>query len=370
MTSKKVRILQYIGNLNIGGSQAMIMELYRNIDRDKIQFDFIVDKKNDLYFADEIRKMGGYIHILPNYIGKNHLEFKKAWNNFFIEHPEYKVIHAHVRSTASIVLKIAKKHGLSTISHSHSTSNGKGISSLVKKVYQYRIRYIADYFMGCSKDSAIWLFGKKIANSNKCFILNNAINTEKFLFNMKIRDQMRKNLNIEDKFVIGHVGRFVTPKNHSFIIDVFNVLQKKNKEAFLLLVGDSSTIKDEIIAKIKSLGIKDKVLVLSDRNDVHELLQAMDTFFMPSLYEGLPVTLIEAQAAGLPVVISDNITDEVMLTPLIEKLSLDRKLDVWVNKLNMKKNIKRKNMKKEIVKAGYDIEKNVLWLTKFYLDIE
>lgn len=367
---KQIRILQYVSSLNIGGSQTMIMELYRNIDRKKIQFDFVVDKKNDIFFKKEIESLGGKVYFLPNYTGKNHFQYKKAWNDFFKEHKEYKVIHSHVRSTASIVLKIAKKHGLKTISHSHNTSNGTGLASLVKRIYQYKIRFVADYFIGCSKDACRWLFGKKIANSNRCSVLNNSIYTEKFLYNVDIRKKIRRELNIENKFVIGHVGRFAIPKNHTFLLDIFYELQLKNKDAFLLLVGDNSNLKGEIEKKIYDLKLNDKVLILTNRNDVNELLQAMDVFVMPSLYEGLPVTLIEAQASSLPIVMSDNITDEAIITNLVSKFSLDDSKNIWVKKITELKKFKRYNTKDDIESAGYDISKNVKWLTKFYQKLE
>lgn len=366
MTKKTIRILEYIGNLNVGGSQTMIMELYRNIDRKKIQFDFIVDKKNDIFFKSEIEKLGGKVYFLPNYTGKNHFEYKKAWNDFFLEHKEYKIIHSHVRSTASIVLRIAKKHGLTTISHSHSTSNGKGFAALVKKFFQYQIRYVADYFVGCSKDSCVWLFGKKTSESSKCFVLNNSIHTAKYLYDENLRNEVRKKFNLDDKFVIGHVGRFIIPKNHDFLLDVFYELQKRQDNSFLLLVGDDSSKRHEIEKKIDSLGLNDKVLILSNRSDVNELLQAMDVFIMPSIYEGLPVTLIEAQASGIPIIMSQNITDEAIITNLVTKISLEESLEVWVQKILEQNKISRVNTKKEIVLSGYDINKNVKWLESFY----
>jgi len=365
---KQIRILQYVGSLNIGGSQTMIMELYRNIDKKKIQFDFIIDKDEN-YFQKEIESLGGRVYVLPSYTGINHFLYKKAWNEFFKNHTEYKIIHSHVRSTASIVLKIAKKNGLVTISHSHSTSNGKGISSFVKKIYQYKIRYIADYFIGCSKDSCIWLFGKKVTKSNKCFVLNNSIYTDKFLYNSVVREKVRKEFNLENKFIIGTVGRFVASKNHIFLLNVFDELQKKQENAFLLLIGDESELKNELIENVKKLKLNDKVLFLSNRSDVYELLQAMDVFLMPSLYEGLPVTLIEAQASGLPIIMSDTITDEAIITNLVTKLSLQENIQVWISKIKEFESFKRYNTKKEIQKSGYDISKNVNWLTEFYLKL-
>ena len=211
---KCIRILHMIGSLDIGGSQAMVMNLYRNIEREKIQFDFIVDSPNEQYFVDEIKQLGGKIYSMPKFKGTNLFEMKTKWDRFFIEHPEYKILHSHVRSYASIYLPIAKKHGLKTIIHSHSTSNGKGFSALVKAVMQYPLRYQADYFFGCSKEAGVWLFGSKVANSDRFYILKNGIDINRFLFNKNKRKKIREQLKVSDStLVIGHVGRFNKAKN-------------------------------------------------------------------------------------------------------------------------------------------------------------
>ena len=162
---KKIRILHVLGSLNMGGAETLIMNLYRNIDRDKIQFDFVVHTNKIGLYEDEIKELGGKIYRIQRYKGINHFSYKKEWNNFFEEHKEYKIIHGHMRSTASIYLKIAKKYGRITIAHSHNTSNGHGFSSLVKKILQYNIRNVSDYFMGCSYEANKRLFGKTCLNT-------------------------------------------------------------------------------------------------------------------------------------------------------------------------------------------------------------
>lgn len=321
--NKPIRILHVFGRLNRGGAEMMIMTLYRNIDRTKVQFDFIVHANEKCAFEDEVRFLGGNIYKVPRYNGKNHFQYKKAWNEFFQNHPEYKIIHGHIRSTASIYLKIAKKLGLITIAHSHNTSSGGGFSAVVKNILQYPIRSIADYLFACSRAAGEWLYGKRACKGDNFFILNNAIDTEKFIFNEETRLKKRKELQIEDKFVIGHVGRFHPQKNHYFLIDIFKEIYNINKNSVLLLIGDGD-LKKSIQEKVEDLGLSNNVVFTGVRPNVPELLQAMDVFLFPSLYEGLPVALIEAQAAGLPCIVSDKITTDTKITDLISFVPLTK----------------------------------------------
>lgn len=327
-----IRVLQVLGGLNRGGAETMVMNLYRNIDRNKIQFDFIKHTESKCAYDDEIKELGGRIYSIPKYKVYNHFQYKKAWNNFFKKHPEYKIIHGHVRSTATIYLKIAKKYGLYAIAHSHSTSSGKGIKAIIKNMLQFRIRYITDYFMGCSKEANEWLYGKKIANSEKCIILHNAIDVEKYTYNEDIRNKLRKELNIkEDEMVVGNIGRFSYMKNHKFLIDIFEKLCK-TENCKLLLVGDGE-LKNDIQNIVKNKHLESKVIFTGVRSDVNEILQAMDIFVMPSIFEGLPVTLIEAQASGVPSLITNIITKEVDITPLIYRENLKNEPLIWANKI-------------------------------------
>lgn len=363
-----IRILQYIGSLNIGGSQTMIMNYYRNIDRSKIQFDFIVDRKNDTFFVSEIESMGGRIYYLDYLKGYNIINFKKQWNLFFKKHPEYKVIHCHVRSVASIVLKIAKKHGLRTLCHSHSTSNGKGIKSLMKWFLQKKIPKYSDYLLACSEESAIWLYGENNYKNNNCVIINNAIDTKKFLYNENIRNSVRKKIDLENKKIIIQVGRFVDVKNYFYTIELFSKLLKTNSDYFLLLVGNGP-LKQTMTNKIQILGLENDAQILENRNDVNELLQASDVYLMPSIFEGLPLSLVEAQAASLPCIISKNISGGKIIKELIYDLDINNNYDEWMEKIKEVSDLKRKNRLREIEKSGFDIDKNVDKLINIYLEL-
>lgn len=358
-----IRILHMIGSLNVGGSQTMIMNIYRKINRNEIQFDFIIDRPNELYFAEEIKELGGRIYILPTFNGKNIFEIRKSWNGFLTEHTEYKILHSHVRSYASIFIPVAKRHGLKTIIHSHSTSNGKGLSSIGKQILQYPLRYQADYFFGCSRIAGEWLFGNKVVNSDKYFMLQNAVDLDLFSSN-KNRDSLRKELGIENEIVFGHVGRFHESKNHKFLISLFNDLRKIYPNSKLLLVGDGS-LRNEIESQINEMQLNDSVILAGQHKNVYDYLSVMDCFIFPSNWEGLPVTVVEAQASGLECYISSTITQDVNVSKYVHYLPIDKGISIWTDELK-KCNFKRIDVKEDIIKAGFDINESSRKLVEFY----
>lgn len=362
-----IKILHVLGALNRGGAETMVMNIYRNIDRSKIQFDFMIHTNEKCDYNDEITKLGGKIYSVPRYTGKNHFKYKKAWNAFFNSHPEYKIIHGHMRSTAAIYLKIAKKHGLITIAHSHSTaSRGNKIEQIIKNIMQFPIRYIADYLFACSDEAGKWLFGKKAIKKDNYRVIKNAIDIPKYTFNQAKRNEMRKVLGIEDKFVVGHVGSFTYPKNHKFLIDVFYQVQKQKENSVLLLLGDGE-LRPQIEKQINSLKINDKVILTGAVSNVNDYLQAMDVFVFPSIFEGLGMAVIEAQAAGLPCIVSSIIPKSALITNLIEKVYLKEKQEVWINEIFKYVRYPKGNTYQKIKNAGYYIRDTVKWLERFYL---
>lgn len=321
-----IRIVHNIASLHLGGSQAFVMNMYRNIDRSKVQFDFVVTPETKEGFYDEITNLGGKIFSCPRYKGTNHIQYNKWWDDFFNEHPEYKVIHGHVRSTASIYLKIAKRHGLVTIAHSHSTSNGNGISAIVKRIMQLPIRKQADYLFACSDKAGKWLYGEKAITQQNYYMIPNGVDLKRFEFDVNKRNQMRMTLGIKkDMMILGHIGRLSTPKNHKFLLNVFNKYHKINSNSKLLLVGDGELF-DCIKEHIDKLNIGDAVIMTGSKLNTEDYYQVMDIFVFPSLWEGLPVSVVEAQANGLQCLISDVITHDVDLTDLIQYLPLDEEL--------------------------------------------
>ncbi len=360
------RVLQVFSCLDRGGAETLIMNIYREIDKTKVQFDFVVHTEKEQAYAKEILDMGGKIYYCPRYKVVNHFKYVKWWKEFFKEHPEYKVVHGHMYSTAAIYLKVARKFNKIAIAHSHSTSSGKGFSARVKDFIQYFLRFNADYFFGCSKEAGEWLFGKKVVQSNKYFMLNNAINLQNFIFTQDYREEIRKEFNVsENKKIIGHVGRFCEPKNHDFLIEIFSEIHKKDQDAILMLVGDGE-LREQIEQKVKEYNLSDCVIFTGVRSDVNKMLSAFDLFLFPSWFEGLPVTVVEAQANGLPCILSDTITKDVNLSELVDYFPLNKSAEDWAN-FSLGKVCKRVDVLNKIQQAGFDIQTTTNWLQEFYL---
>lgn len=360
-----VRILHMIGSMNIGGSQTMILNLYRAIDREKVQFDFVLDHHEERALASQFEALGARIYSVPTFTGKNINQVLQAWNTFFEEHPEYKILHSHVRSYASLYLPIARKHGLKTIIHSHSTSNGSGIKALVKKTLQYPLRYLADYYFSCSEEAGRWLFGSKTVTSEKHYVVRNAIDARAYRYDPLVREQYIAQLGLTGKYVYAHVGRFHPAKNHEFLLRVFKKISEKNPDAHLMLVGDGD-LRSEIETQIAQLALTDRVLLLGNRHDISGVLQAADCFLFPSKWEGLGIVAVEAQAAGLPCICSDQVPRLVHVMPSCQFLALEEEL--WVQAA-LQASRERTDAYEQIVGAGYDVFTTAEWLYAFYQEL-
>jgi glycosyltransferase involved in cell wall biosynthesis len=368
-SSLPIRILHVFGKLNTNGAETMVINLYRKLDRTQIQFDFIVHTHEDCYYDQEILELGGKIHRIERFTGKNLFRYISAWKQFFALHPEYLIVHSHVRSTAALLLKAAKSAGRVTIAHSHSISNGTGLDAIVKKIFQYPIRHIGDFLFACSTPAGKWLYGEKTFQNGKGIVLKNAINLGKFIFNHDTRKEYREQLNLTNKFVIGHVGRFDYPKNHIFLLDIFAEIYKQNQNTVLLLVGVGDLM-SAMKEKVEALGLKEAVRFLGARNDVPELMQAIDVFLFPSLYEGLGIVAIEAQAASLPTIVSDQVPSEIQVTELVQFLPLKRSALDWANVvLENQQADRNKRTQYELAEAGYDIDQSVKLIENFYLSL-
>ena len=361
-----IRILHMIGSLNIGGSQSMVINLHKAVDRSKVQFDYVVDHPDQLYYAETIKQLGGKVFELPTFKGTNFVEIRKAWKTFFREHPEYKILHSHVRSYASLYLPIARKAGLKTIIHSHSTSNGKGIASVVKRIMQYPLRFQADHFFACSKEAGAWLFGKKVVDSEKFHILQNAIDVEKYRFNQEIRDEYREKLGLGNKKTFIHVGRFHPAKNHTFLVNLFAEIHKKDGNTILLLAGDGE-LRPAIEKQIDDLNIQDSVILLGSRSDVPNLLQTADCFLFPSVWEGFGMVAVEAQAAGVPCICSMGIPKSVSVVPDLCHFVSTENIQQWAD-LAYKTQPFFADTSEFIKNADFDIKTTAEQLTTFYLN--
>lgn len=346
-----------------GGLETIIMNTYRIIDREKIQFDFVMHTTDKTHYSAEIETLGGRIYSVPAYTVKNHAAYVRAWNCFFREHPEYKIVHGHMRSTASIYLPIAKKYGCTTISHSHSTSSGKGFSALVKDILQKRIK--ADYYLACSLPAGEWLFGKKRCSMPNFKVVPNGIDGKKFSFSEEKRERIRGELGLDGKFAIGNVSRLIKAKNHLFLLDIIKELKPLVPNAVLVLVGDGEE-RENIEKRIKELGIEDDVIMTGVRGDIGDILCAFDVFLFPSIFEGFGNAVTEAQASGLKCIVSDTVPEEVRITPLVEFCPINEGVGVWIEKLKNVKTENREKYSEQIIEGGYDVTSIAEWYTEFY----
>lgn len=351
-----IKVLHVVSSMNRGGLETFIMNLYRNIDRSKVRFDFLVHTDKNAAFDEEIHSLGGKIFSIPS---REHglLKNRKALNDFFRVHSEYKVIHQHVSSLSYVEpLKAAKKYKVPVrIVHSHSTrQGGSSLHKYLHKWNQFFVKSYATHYFACSDLAAKWLYGEKQYRAGDFTLINNGIDTEKFMFNEETRKIVRKELEVDNKFVLGHIGRFMYPKNHEFLIDIFKDFHEKEPNSILLLVGDGG-LRDKIEEKVNYLGLQNSVIFTGIRYDIPYLLQAMDVFIMPSHYEGFPVTLVEAQASGVLCFVSDNITKQVSITNLINYISLKSTSNDWANIVFEKSNTyKRRDFTQLVKKNGFD----------------
>lgn len=343
----------------------MIMSLYRIIDREQFQFDFAVnDSEREYDYEQEIQRLGGKVYRLPALSLKNFKRYKACWLDLLQSHPEWKIVHIHHTSTAPVSITVAKKAGRVTIAHSHTAGSDGSLKSRLKVASRYPVRYLADYLLACSGPAARWMFGSK---SRDTVVLNNAIDVESFLPDKKVRDHVRDEMGFKPgQKVIGHVGRFMEVKNHAFMLGVLQALVKKDPGVAMVLVGDGP-LKEKILAQAERIGVANNLVCTGVRSDISELMQAMDAFIFPSLHEGLPVTLVEAQASGLACLVSDTVSQDVKLTESIEFMSLNVSADRWAERLlEICAQRQRPNNRHALSAAGYDVKDNAKWLENFY----
>ena len=366
--NEPIVVAQIMGKWLGGGVESVIMNYYRNIDRNKVQFDFICDSDSTDIPYDEINKLGGKVILVPPYqkIFAYIRELKKI---FRIN--KYKIVHSNINTLSVFPLYAAWRAKIPIrIAHSHSTSNNKEWKKhIIKNMLKPFSKMYATNYFACSEYAAKWLFGDKKFNDGKVTIINNAVDLEMFKYNKEIRRQKRNELNIDDKaLVIGHIGRFVSQKNHTFLIDVFNEIRKANKNSILILIGQGPKV-DEIKNKVKELNIEKSVLFLGQRKDVSELYQAFDVLILPSLYEGLPVVGIEAQATGNLCYFSNNMTKETKILDSTVFMSLNEGPSEWARCiLKSEKEYKKYNTTKEISDHGFNIKKEAKKIEQIYLE--
>lgn len=343
--------------------------LYNNCTRiNSIDFDFIIIKREyDGILEKGLLEKGYKIFKVPR-ITKNPFKYFKEVKAI-LKKGNYDIVHAHLGYKAFPVLICAKRCGIKVrIVHSHLAEIPQGfLGKIIRKIStSLAVRYSTD-LAACGVDAAKWMWGEKRFENSQVKVLNNAIDTNEYSFSMEDRQKYRKELNLESKFVVGNVGRLSDQKNQIRLLSIFKKLCEFKPESVLLLIGDGER-EEEIRNEITNLKLTEKVLMLGARNDIPQLLSSLDIFVFPSIYEGLPFSLIEAQCNGLQIISSDAVSKYVEVTELVSFISLDETDDKWAEKI-MSVNTQRLDNAKEIVKnAGYDLDKEAVALKKFYED--
>ena len=359
-----IRVLQVVTYMGRGGLETMLMNYYRHIDHSKVQFDFLTHREFDGDYDKEIKDLGGNVYHLSN-LNPLSTSYKKSLNDFFENHPEYKIVHSHLDCMAGIPLKYAKlNHVPLRIAHAHNSNQTKDLKYLVKLFYKRNIKKNANYLFACGDEAGKWMF-----NTNNFKVLNNAINARDYTFNINIRNDKRKEFCIsDDSILVGHVGRFFPQKNHEFLIDIFYEIHKMDKNTELLLFGDGP-LRQNIEIKVKNLKLESNVKFMGIKQNINEYMQAMDIFLLPSFYEGLPVVGVEAQTSGLSCIFSTNVTEEAKLIEDTIYIDLDKGAKYWAEQALQFKETQRKDKSSLIAERGFDIKKEARKLQNYYLNL-
>lgn len=369
--SEPLRVLQCVNIMDRAGLETMLMNYYRKIDCRKVQFDFMVHRQDEGAYDEEIKEMGGRIfhapRLMPNQFIRHHYSVKSI-----ISSEQYPIVHSHIDSMSFFPLLAAKQaHTPVRIAHSHSSGVTKDVKKPIKELARFGVRKVANHYWACGNKAGLYLFGEKRWNSPKSKIIRNAIDTKKFEYNEVARKQVRSELNIPpDAIVVGHVGRFELVKNQAYLVQMFAEFQKKVRGAVLMLVGDGAQ-RERVEREASRLCGENNVIFTGTRPDIDRLMQAMDLFVMPSLFEGLPMTAVEAQASGLPVLLSDRISQEAAILSNVRFSSIEESPARWVDKmLQMLQTVpKRKLAAHDVQLAGFDISDNAMMLQETYVTL-
>ena len=361
-----IRILQSVSNMDRGGIETMLMNFYRNVDREKVQFDFLANKPAPGDYDEEIRSLGGRIFISPGFMSYG--KYLAYMTKLFAEHPEYRIIHTHNGSLMLYALRSAKKNKIPVrIAHAHATAVPFGWKNELKKLMRPMIKYAATDYWGCSDAAGRFYFSKKYWD-RRHELIHNAINVGDFAFNENARKTLREKYGLGDKFVLGHVGRLTPQKNQKKILDIFAVMHKKNPNTHLVMVG-TGELEKMMKDHTAELGVTEHVTYTGVQTNVNEWYSVFDVFIMTSINEGLPVVAVEAQAADLPCVISDAITPEVKATENVKFLGLYDDPEVWADHILDIKPRARTDQAAALAASGYDIRTEAKRMQELYLKL-
>lgn len=422
--SEPIRVLHVLGGVGLGGAESRIMDLYRQMDRSEIQFDFLIHsnamnymhsnavnhmhsstanhmhsgagnhmhssageagkapEKRKKYFAeaagdnlpgrkpefydDEIRRLGGHIYVLPKFKVYNYFTYKRAVKSFFARHHEFQVVQGHMTSTAGIYLPVAHEYGVPiTVAHSRNAGVVKGLKGAATKFFRRNLIKKADYCFACSELAGEDVFGRDAMRQGKVKIIHNAVDVDRFTYDPRKRAKVREELGLGEKLTLGHVGRFNYQKNHPYLIDIFAALCENRTDAVLLLLGEGPD-QESIREKCRLLGIENKVRFLGNQKHPEDYYQAMDIFLLPSFFEGLPGVLVEAQAAGLKCLVSDTVTREAQATDLVTYLSIERPAGEWAKRIQTEAGYERQDTCQTMRDAGFDVKTQAEGYRLFY----
>lgn len=367
-SKEPIRVAQIMGKWLGGGVEAVVMNYYRHIDRTKIQFDFVCDDDSTNIPYEEIESMGGKVILIPPY--QKAFQYQKQLRQI-LKQSNYEIVHSHINTLSVFSLFAAKCANVPVrIAHSHSTTNKKEKKkNLMKQLLRPFSKLFATNYMCCSELAGRWLFGNREYDKENVYLLNNAIDLDKFKYDQVVRKEVRQDLNInEDTLVIGHIGRFVEQKNHNFLIDIFKEVYKKNNDSILLLAGQGPKI-EEIKEKVRAYNLQDNVVFLGQRSDANRLYQAFDVFLLPSLYEGLPVVGVEAQATGLLCLLSNDMTKETKVLESTQFLPLTITSCDWSDILLNNYKIKRYSNINKFTEMGFNIKTEASKLANMYCNL-
>lgn len=364
-----LHVLHVFGKLNRGGAESRVMDLYRNMDCTKVQFDFMQHTTRVCDFQPEIEQLGGKVYHVPPFRFWNYFFYCKAWKEFIKKHPEIRIVHGHMTSTASIYLPIAHKKGVFTIAHSRNAGVDKGIKGKLTKFLRRNLKEKCDRCFACSKLAGEAVFGKEAMEQGNVTIIPNAIDAARFTFDPEVRKQKREELHIQpQEFLIGEVGRFDPQKNQKYAVEILAECRKKNFSAKLILIGEGPLM-ENVRQQVEELRLQEYVIFTGLQKNVVPFYQAMDFFLLPSFYEGLPGVAVEAQASGLRGILSDAITTETAMTSLMEFRSVQEPARVWADRIMACGHYERQNMLKQMQETGFDVKNLANRLQDFYLRV-
>ena len=365
-----LRVLHSVSNMARAGIETMLMNYYREMDRSRIQFDFLANKPVPGEYDEEIRSMGGRVFVSPGLNPMHFPRYRRYMAELLHENPDIRIVHAHNEAMGYYALQSAKDAGVRVrIAHAHNTRIIRDYKYPLKLACKQLLPGAATDCWSCGRDAGIYYYGEKRWNASG-FILRNAVDVQRFGFEPEIRERRRALLGVQDCFVIGHVGRFNVQKNHSRLLDIFAETAGKVPDARLILIG-TGELEQAVKEKARDIGILDRMIIPGQIEDVSEWYQVMDCFVLPSLFEGLPVVGIEAQTAGLPCVFSDRVTDEVLLSPDARRVPLRAGNAEWAREILAagRSGTDRTEGADIVRRAGYDIHTEARKLQERYLEM-